>query len=301
MSEQAASSKPLDEVMLAMDVVDTLRYRSRLVEQELNADARDEELKDKLRRIYKAQGIEVSDEALEEGVKALRDDRFSYQPPPKSLRTGLARLYVNRHRWGKVVLGTLVLAIVLAASYYYLVVAPGARLPSRLDSAYKELKQTAEFDEKEGRRKAEELYQSATNALKAGDKQRAEQLVESMEVMNSNLSSTYTLQIVNKPGEKTGVWRVPDANPSARNYYIVVEAIGPDGSPVPVAVQSEESGRIETVTTWGVRVDKEVFDYVARDKLDDGIIQDNVFGVKRQGYLEPEYRMKTTGATITSW
>ncbi|WP_136799878.1 DUF6384 family protein [Desulfosediminicola ganghwensis] len=301
MSEQQTVSEPLDEVMLAMDVVDTLRYRSRLIERELNADVRDEELKQRLRKIYKAQGIEVSDEALDEGVKALRDDRFSYQPPTKSFQTKLATLYVNRHRWGKAVLGALTVVGVILACYYYLVVAPGMGLPTKLDSVYKDIKQSAKVDEKEGRRKAEELYQSAKTALEAGDKQRAEQLVESMDVMNSRLQSIYTLQIVNKPGEKTGVWRVPDANTSALNYYILVEAIGPDGSPVPVAVQSEETGRTETVTTWGVRVDKEVFDYVARDKLDDGIIQDNVFGVKRRGYLEPEYRMKTTGAAITSW
>lgn len=287
--------------MLAMDVVDTLRYRSRLIERELNADARDEELKDKLRKIYKAQGIEVSDEALEEGVKALRDDRFSYQPPPESFQTKLATLYVNRHRWGKVVFATLTVAGVLLACYYYLVVAPGMRLPTRLDSIYKEIKQSAKIDESEGRRKAEELYQSAKTALESGEKQRAQQLLESMDAMNGQLKNTYTLQIVNKPGKKTGVWRVPGANPAARNYYIVVEAIGPDGSPVPVAVRNEETGRTETVTTWGLRVDKDVFDSVARDKQDDGIIQDRVFGTKRRGYLEPEYRIKTTGAAVTSW
>jgi hypothetical protein len=99
----------------------------------------------------------------------------------------------------------------------------------------------------------------------------------------------------------TGVWRIPDANTQARNYYIIVEAIGPDGKTVEVPIASEETGKTELVSSWGLRVDEEVFNRIARDKQDDGIVQDREFGVKKIGYLEPEYRFTTTGAAITSW
>jgi hypothetical protein len=42
--------------MLAMDVVDTLRHRERLVERELNEEVREEQLIDRLRTLYKSQG-----------------------------------------------------------------------------------------------------------------------------------------------------------------------------------------------------------------------------------------------------
>ncbi|MGB5297749.1 MAG: DUF6384 family protein, partial [Thiogranum sp.] len=70
--------QPLDDVMLAMDVVDTLRRRRRLVERELDAEGREQDLKQRLRKIYTAQGIEVPDHVLEEGVAALKEERFVY-------------------------------------------------------------------------------------------------------------------------------------------------------------------------------------------------------------------------------
>lgn len=302
MSEQATvAGQSLDDVMMAMDVVDTLRHRTRLVEMELGADDRDVELKKKLRKIYSAQGIEVPDHVLEEGVKALRDGRFSYQPPAGGLQVKLARIYVSRGSWGKWVLGAIAALIIALLSYYFLVIAPSNRLPGQLQETHKEVRQTAKIDESSGRAEADALYAAAKAALEAGDEDKAERLVGSLEALKARLQSTYRLQIVVKPGAKSGVWRIPDANTQARNYYIIVEAIGPDGNPVEVTITSEETGKTELVSTWGLRVDEEVFNSVAQDKQDDGIVQDREFGVKQNGYLEPDYRFNTTGTAITSW
>ncbi len=302
MSEQApAASQSLDDVMMAMDVVDTLRHRSLLVERELGADDRDEELKKKLRKIYEAQGIEVPDHVLEEGVKALRDGRFSYQPPAGGLQVKLAQIYIRRGSWGKWLLGAIAALIIALLSYYFLVIAPSNRLPEHLQQIHQEARTAAKIDETRGRSEADELYAAAKTALDAGDEKKAESLLGSLEALKARLQATFRLQIVVKPQAKTGVWRIPDANTQARNYYIIVEAIGPDGKPVEVPIKNEETGKTELVTTWGLRVDEEVFNRVARDKQDDGIVQDREFGVKQSGYLEPEYRFSTTGSAITSW
>jgi hypothetical protein len=115
------------------------------------------------------------------------------------------------------------------------------------------------------------------------------------------VEQAYTLQIVSRPGEKSGVWRIPDANPDARNYYIIVEALSADGRPLQVPVVNEESGQIESVSKWGLRVEEDVFKRIAADKQDDGIIQQRKFGVKRSGQLQPDYLITTTGAAITQW
>jgi hypothetical protein len=96
---QAQGKPPLDEIMLAMDVVDTLRRRQRLVEREYDSDSREQDLKQRLHKIYAAQGIEVPDHVLEEGVAALREERFVYKSPPKSFSTRLAHYYVTRGRF----------------------------------------------------------------------------------------------------------------------------------------------------------------------------------------------------------
>lgn len=302
MAEQAPiAGQSLDEVMMAMDVVDTLRNRSRLVEKELGADDRDEELKKKLRKIYAAQGIEVPDHVLEEGVKALRDGRFSYDPPAGGLQVKLARIYVSRGRWGKWVLGSIAALIAALLAYYFMVIAPSKQLPDHLQEMHQEVRKAAKIDESRGRSEADEIYAAARTALEAGDEEKAESLLNSMAALKARLQATYRLQIVAKPQSRTGVWRIPDANTQARNYYIIVEAIGPDGKPVKVPISSEETGKMELVSTWGLRVDEEVFNRIARDKQDDGIIQDREFGVKKSGYLEPEYRFSTAGTAITSW
>ena len=50
-----------------------------------------------------------------------------------------------------------------------------------------------------------------------------------------------------------------------------------------------------------MRVSREVYEAVARDRLDDGIVQRNQFGVKRRGTLAIEYQMPFEGGFITKW
>jgi hypothetical protein len=86
-----------------------------------------------------------------------------------------------------------------------------------------------------------------------------------------------------------------------RNYYLIVQALGPDGRTLAMPIKSEEDGGTKRVTAWGLRVDEATYNKVAADKRDDGIIEQDVVGEKRRGMLEPEYTVATTGAAITSW
>src|SRR3712207_2401533 len=103
------SGAPLDEVMLAMDVVDTLRHREQWVERELDETKREAMLLQRLREIYRGQGIEVPDRVLQEGVRALEESRFTYTPPKPGPAVTLARIWVARDKIGKA------LAMILAA------------------------------------------------------------------------------------------------------------------------------------------------------------------------------------------
>jgi hypothetical protein len=109
------TSAGLDELMLAMDVVDTLRHERRLVERELTAGDRDRALIERLRELYAGQGIEVPDDVLAQGVGALREDRFRYTPPAPGFARSLQVAYVKRARWAKY-LWALILAGVAAAA-----------------------------------------------------------------------------------------------------------------------------------------------------------------------------------------
>ena len=148
MSTAPAEAAPLDDVMLAMDVVDTLRHNQDLVARELNGEAREMQLIDKLRELYHQQGIEVSDAILKEGVAALGESRFAYTPPKPGLGVTLARMYVGRKRWLPAAFA-LFLMLAIGLGGYFLVWAPyqanqreqvrielAETLPAEMDALY---------------------------------------------------------------------------------------------------------------------------------------------------------------------
>ncbi len=296
-----ASGEParLDEVMLAMDVVDTLRHRQLLVEQELGSEERDRALLDRLRQLYAAQGIDVPDRVLAEGVAALREDRFAYRPPPPGLGTSLARLYVRRARIGAALAIVLLLVGIVWGVQQATVVAPRQALVRDLQAVHARARQVAEVDE--ARLRADALFAAGRSALAADEIGAARTALRDLESLEARLEQRYALLIATGPNSVSGVWRVPDANVAARNYYLIVEAVDEGGRPVRVEVRNEETGRVESVSEFGLRVPQEEFERVAADKRADGIIQDRLVGEKVRGELEPRYLIPTTGGAITRW
>jgi hypothetical protein len=103
-TEQLVASSPrtsMDELMLAMDIVDTLRHEQSLVERELASETRDDAFVARVKQIYASQGIEVSDALVRKGVEALTQDRFTYVPPKRTFSVRLAEVWVDRGRWAK--------------------------------------------------------------------------------------------------------------------------------------------------------------------------------------------------------
>jgi Family of unknown function (DUF6384) len=308
-----APSQPqtLDDVMIAMDVVDTLRHREDLVRRELNEEGRESELIARLRQIYRDQGIEVPDSVLAEGVKALKDSRFVYTPPPRGWKRTVLTLWAKRQRHGKR-LGIAAAALVALFGGYYLLVTRPAKLakeqarieitetlPKQLRQAYADT--TSIAADEAAKQKASALQTDAERAIRAGDRAAMLKVNAELAGLREDVMRQYTLTIVSRAGESTGVWRRPPHGSQARNYYLIVEAITPQGDKLSLPIRNEETGSVETVSKFGVRVSQDTFETVARDKRDDGIIQHNRFGEKRRGKLAVNYEMPFEGGFITRW
>ncbi len=293
----------LEDVMVAMDVVDTVRHRQILVDRELNADARRANLKQRLREIYTAQGIDVTDDALDAGIAALEEERFSYSPAPSSFAVRLAKLYVSRHRWGKRarIFGTF--ATIVLGLWFFTAYLPTqrleAQLPQAIERTYSSIVNSTE--DAAALDQALEINSHAQLALAAEDFSAAETDHASLQTLLQRIQEIYSVRIVSQPNELSGVWRVPDVNDTARNYYLIVEAVAPTGRVLTLPVTSEEDGQTRLVQKWGVRVSADTFDQVSADKLDDGIIQENVIGTKPAGRITPDYHVPIAGGTITDW
>lgn len=312
--ETAAGRAPLDDVMIAMDVVDTLRHDKLVVERELDSDARRDQLIERLREIYRSQGIDVPDSILAEGVKALEEDRFVYKPPAESVATRLARLYVTRELWGSYVLGALAAVAVLWIGWFMLVDWPRQSalraerteltevIPARLEALEKQI--TAEVQQSGQTAIMSGVSGTLRRGLaagRAGDIEAARSARAELENKLARLRQDYTIRVVTGRGELSGLWRVPRVNPDARNYYLVVQAVDGDGQVVSQTIRNEETGQTDTVEKWAVRVPRDVLERIRADKRDDGIIQARAVGRKKRGYLEPDWTIPVTGGTITKW
>ena len=280
----------LDEVMLAMDVVDTLRHERMLITRDINTEMRRESLVDRLRDIYRGQGIEVPDDILMDGVKALEEERFRYQPPPDTFGTKLARIYVNRKRWLPGVFAAALGALLLAGGglmFQQQQAASEARiervlgeLPADFESAYQAALATDPVPEALSR--IESLYASGLAEIEASDVGDAEAQLEDLRELTTQLDLSYDLEIINRSGEYSGVqW---DNLP-----YIIVQAVGSDGAPISIPVTSTVTGRTAEVSTFGVQVSADSFDEVLSDYSDNEVVDAADFGTKERGELEADY------------
>ena len=304
------SPKPLDDMMLAMDVVDTLRRNNRLVQRELNADGRDEQLLNRLKEIYGTQGIEVPDHILREGVEALREDRFTYTPTPPSFSRTLAKIYIARKKWGRRLFGVIAALLLCILAYKAAFVWPAQYEQKQIQTALTEL--PAEFDTLYERvttltndqtiiERAEQLHADGLAYTQSQDIKNAQAKKDALENMATKLALEYDLRIVTGQNQRSGVWRIPDDNPNARNYYLIVEPVAPDGNAISLDVTNEENNKQTTVSKFGLRVPENIFEQIAQDKRDDGIIQNNIIGTKQRGTLEPQYTMPILSGIITEW
>ncbi len=307
----ASSNLPkakLDDLMLAMDVVDTLRHQEKLIERELGQQARDDTLKKRLREIYEGQGLEVSDRILDEGIQALKESRFTYEPSGSTFQRFLAMFWVRRGlAFALFGVALVAISLVIGGIWWQAKSERQAAEAERIEiteTLPQELAKAAESAREEARdeeaiQAVDRLQAEGENAIQRTDRAAARLAIANLEKLRDTLFATYDLVIV-QDGQ-SGVFRIPDVNQATRNYYLIVEAITPDGRKLTIPVENEETGSTENVSKWAVRVPENTYLSVRRDKEDDGIISDRILGTKPRGSLQPNFQIAVSGGNITSW
>lgn len=300
----------LDDLMLAMDVVDTLRHQETVALRELDDDARKAALVERLKKLYADQGISVPDSIIEQGVKGLEESRFSYTPTPPSFARTLALMWIDRGRWSAIVAGVVVALAVGIGGYSYFVVGGAQRaaeaarveITQTLPQALAKAAQTARDEAKvpAATARIDEVAKRGQAAIARSDAPAAKAAIGELDALTATLRQAYEIRIVSRSGVRSGVYRLPPGKQS-RNYYLIVEAIGPDGTALPRVITNEENQVKKTVTIWGQRVPKATYDRVAADKQDDGIIQEPRLGEKRRGELDVRWTLPVEAGAITEW
>ena len=253
--------------------------------------------------MYLAQGIEVPNHVLKEGIRALEEERFKYTPVAPSWKTKLAHIWVSRKRWSKPIGFLGVLGSVFSGYYYINDVLPErqirSELPQQISATTNSIIAVAKSQDIVAQSMDRKRY--ADSLLEQQEYTGAQEVLTELELVQERLSQTYSMRVVSRQNESSGVWRIPPGETGGRNFYLIVEAIDSMSKVIELTVFNEENNTSEKVGQWGLRVSEETFYQVAADKQDDGVIQNNLVGKKNRGELEPQYSIATTGGTITQW
>lgn len=305
MANPHSNLQSLHDVMLAMDVVDTLRHADQMVDEALDSDARAAALIARLRNIYSAQGVQVSDATLAEGVAQLEQSRYSHRPGGAPWQRWLAGRYIRRHRWLRYVM----LMPVLFGTLYVVegvqrllpgdVAVHSTRLSADLRSAYTEAASMADGSAMGHGNRIDALYHLGTVALEQGDKAAARQAIVALEGFSDALMSSYTLRIVDEPGTPSTIVR-RDSLADVERHYLLVEPLNSRGRAVAVTLAGAD-GRQLRVKRYGIAVPEQISVAVRADKLDNGRIDARTVGYKAPGNLELDYDMPVLQETIAAW
>lgn len=310
-SAETAEQPPLNDLMMAMDVVDTLRHGEALVERELSGSARRKRMIERLREIYAGQGLEVSDRVLEEGVDALEQERFVYKPKSGGFAFTLARLYIRRGviaKWTGIVSAVLV---ALVAGYIFLIQQPAQRSDQRLqveltETIPSDLTRLAaaiseEANDPSVAANASRIAADGLEAAELGNANEARAATAALERTLEELRLSFDVRILQRPGEPSGTIRIPNDNRAARNYYLIVEAVDADGNILSRTITSEETGDTRSVREWGQRVPENVFRSVEADFEDNSIIERDDVGAKARGDMNISWSVEVIDGAILDW
>jgi hypothetical protein len=171
-------------------------------------------------------------------------------------------------------------------------------LPRQLTAAHQAV--TTEAQVPAARQQADAILAQGRAALERSNPAEARAAIAQLDQLGKALRQAYVLRIAGRPQDETGFFRT-HARFQGRAYFIVVDAVDPDGKPVQLPIRNDETNRIENVARFAVRVPQETFDAVRADKQRNGIVQNAKMAEKRRGYLEPEFHMTALEGRLTRW
>ena len=289
------------EMLRVMDAAQVIHERRAALEEHEAFD-REATIRE-IQVMYEELGDLVDAETIEKALDEYLTQRYAFTPAPAGLRRNLALLYIRRG-WvaTRVILPTAAAATLVWGGFAY--VEGRAQRIQELEAAALVTLETdidrlrdavlAVAAEDLVRERADALGQEATAQIAAGNTDALRTTAARLENLHDLVAAEYRLEVTG------GQWRYPDNNRNIRNYYLIVRALDADGQLVTIPVRNEETGGTRRVSEWGERVPQEVYDRVAADKQDNGIIDDEEFGFKPRGFITAERRHPDVGQ-ITEW
>jgi hypothetical protein len=285
----------LPELLRIMDVATAIRQERELVEEQLNFEELKARLRARLIEAAKFTGEDVTSDEVDAAIAQYYSRMHTFREPPFGLQLALAHLYVRRARIARI--GGSVLALVAACWLLFgsanAPFSSQGRTHRQVDALASTIATRASSIKAISSDPAvtAELGQLETEAATYrgnAEPEKLRQVDSALAALEARLLEVYTVSVVFDPKDRTrksGIDRYYHDTGGTRRpgYYLIVEAKAPDGTIVKRKIHNHENGRDKEVTTWAEQVPKEVFDRLARDKKEDGILNETTFAIKRRG------------------
>lgn len=301
----------MHDMLRIMDVASTLRRGRETAEAQLDVATAKERLRERLLATAAAAGEAVTPAEVDAAIERYFATQHTYADPPPSWRRFLAHLWVLR-------LGCLTLlilfAIVVGGSIWLVgtiagkspgtstsrtaveSTAPPVNPPPRqppapqpeagLAAAWTAFQQVAAAAAKlaaddDARARVQSASAVGEAAHAASDLGRLQQARQRIDELVTRLEEEYTVTVVDRPGERSGIDRYFDGKLSG--YYLIVEAKTADGRALSRRITSGETKRASNVTKWGEQIPEAVWQRIVADKKADGVVDEALFARKERG------------------
>jgi hypothetical protein len=290
----------LPEMLRVMDVATTYRLDRELAEEQLNSDQLKARLRDRMLEAAKSTGEEVTPAEVDAAIASYFGRLHTFHDPRPGLATTFANLYVRRHailKWGGLAVGSILLA-------WWLFLSPRGPLSSagrtrrQVETLTKDVARRSESIRALARDpvatvRLADLDSQADAYRHRGDPAALRKVDDALAALEARLGEEYTVSVLHGVGQQSAVDRYFTDKNGERSpgYYLIVEARRPDGSLLKRRIRNSETEAESEVMTWAERVPKEVYDRLARDKREDGVLNETAFAVKARGHAEEEVVM----------
>lgn len=277
----------LVDQVAAMGVVDRLRFENHRVQDYMNTAAQKAQLVEKITAGYAAEGTVVPVEIIQQGVNQWYQNRLRFQDTELPWYWAA---YIVRERWLKPLKIGVAVAAVLAGAWctsLYIQHRTQVQTAATLKAVHAEVTALAE--------------RARVQLASADDRNQVEALAGRILAdlntvpapTHNDLARLHYLEMMSRTPIRllinpdntqiSGVER--EFGGGGKAWYVIVKAVDAAGSPVKLHIKSRETGRESFTDTFGVRVSDARYETVRQDKVADGIVDQNIVGVKPVGKL----------------
>ncbi|QDS96588.1 hypothetical protein FF011L_54000 [Roseimaritima multifibrata] len=291
----------LNEMLRVMDVAREMGRDRATAEKMFQQEGVRAQIREKLLRSARLSGDQVTEAEIDAAIDQYFAGLNVYQDPPLNFNKMLAYAWI----WSRYLTAAAGAVAAMVAMIWFLFFSSVAPLNPAVQSRKSLAEKVAQAEGLSQQIKAiaedpaalqrAASLQAQVLSADAGNQAVAVTAIQQLKDLHQQLATEYDIRIVSGGTAASMLHREARNDQTGRyrtaGYYVVVEAVSPEGTVLTLPIRNAETGRVDRVDRWAERVPKEVYDRLAEDKRSDGVLNETEFSQKQRGRMEPVIRL----------